>query len=358
MNDFFRKARYLYDSQRLQGYETEFELVESFREEIQKCRVKANVDINNLEYVFNAIEMNEIIATITSFNTKKTNRLRDSFKKLIVGTIQGCQKLELSAEFRHGEGWFHKTLGPKGYNRLVKLIKSELPKHNFSIMSFNYDLGLEAAFNCQGVPYFYPTIEETPNFKTVMLLKPHGSLNWFVDPTQNKIHAFQPNTSISYLQKAPEQRISCTFDQSTEFSPLINKFKLNPIPFIVPPAESKRDERSKLKKLWKTIASEVKKADVFLVIGYSLPDTDTFFKQFFALASDSSHVAKSFFVFDVSKRSIEKVHSMLGPSLLECFTYFQGTFSSCIGLLEEAYKASDNDFWPQLSRKLDNKLPD
>lgn len=78
----------------------------------------------------------------------------------------------------------------------------------------------------------------------------------------------------------------------TRFSKLI-------VPFVVPPVWNKASYHEPLHKVWKEAATALSEASYIYCLGYSLPQTDGFFKQLFALGTVGSSPLMEFKVFDI-----------------------------------------------------------
>jgi hypothetical protein len=128
-------------------------------------------------------------------------------------------------------------------------------------VTFNYDLLLESALSLEGIPYSYRL---DPTSACVTVLKPHGSINWFIRTsgkmfTQADWTDFGPHISL-FNPLLPETLpfYSSTWKQVAIIAPTPNKEILLP----------------EMKKAWTAFSSAVHAAPSLLSIGYSLPDAD------------------------------------------------------------------------------------
>ena len=171
-------------------------------------------------------------------------------------------------------------IGP--YDRLVTSLGDKT-----AIVSFNWDVLLEVALARAGRAYRYlPTRSSTIG---TVLLKPHGSINWFalldrellmVTPDSN-LAAFGDHIAY-YLLYVTDPLAPIVFGNSTVEYALAN------VPAIVPPSASKlldvggkpRDnwvEFGHIKaihNIWRTFKLMLDQASELVIIGYSLPGTD------------------------------------------------------------------------------------
>jgi len=128
-------------------------------------------------------------------------------------------------------------------------------------VTFNYDLLLETALSQEAIPYSYRL---DPSGQIVTLLKPHGSINWFLR-SPGKMFAgkgwstFGPNISV--------------FDG------------LDPglLPFgqrswrqaaLIAPTPHKQIAFAEMKRVWTSFSSAVHSSPTLLSIGYSMPEAD------------------------------------------------------------------------------------
>ena len=157
---------------------------------------------------------------------------------------------------------FQTDIQASGYavlDPLRRYVHSKGPRVTY--VTFNYDLLLETALSLEGIQYSY-RLDNTSKITT--LLKPHGSINWFLR-TSGKVF----NMPIW-----------------AEFGPNISIFSgLDPalLPFrgdvwkqvmLIAPTPHKEFSLIEMKKTWTSFSSSVHAAPVLTVIGYSLPDAD------------------------------------------------------------------------------------
>jgi hypothetical protein len=89
-------------------------------------------------------------------------------------------------------------------------------------------------------------------------------------------------------------------------------------PWIVPPTESKRVYRDRMRSIWRRAAIRIRNADAIVVIGYSLPPTDQFFRQFFALACvhddvDRTRLLQGLWIINPDVEAGQRFQALLGP---------------------------------------------
>ncbi len=172
------------------------------------------------------------------------------------------------------------------YDRLVASLSDD-----DAIVSFNWDVMIEVAFRRIGRAYTYMPRE--PSSIATLLLKPHGSINWFalldrellsID-LSHKSNMRVMGESLSYYMLYLEDPLGPPeMGNSSYFA----KLAVAPVPAIVPPRSAKtlavggptRDNfvdagHSRcMEQVWRTFNSLVASADEIVLIGYSLPGTD------------------------------------------------------------------------------------
>lgn len=135
-----------------------------------------------------------------------------------------------------------------------------------TIITFNWDLTLERALEeYPGDPGFLYTYSRHREAKSFSLLKPHGSIDWFLKKTVCKL--------------VPESKVG-RLDHTLCYYPRFNRANypelLGVAPVIVPPIATKEFESDFLKRVWRHVYRAVSDATELHVIGYSLPREDQF----------------------------------------------------------------------------------
>ena len=185
---------------------------------------------------------------------------------------------------------------PSPYDRLVGPLDD-----GSTLVSFNWDVLLENAFNRAGRAFSYLPKKRSPGCPVI--LKPHGSINWFALLDRELLDlAGDSNLDVlgddlsDYMLYLKEPLAAIKFGSSGPFL----RAALSKLPAIVPPTAAKilsvggvpRDDFVQaghvraMTKIWSTFRSAVDRARELVVIGYSLPGTDAasieLFKHFAA----------------------------------------------------------------------------
>jgi hypothetical protein len=167
-----------------------------------------------------------------------------------------------------------------------------------SVITFNYDLVLEAAMKdvkdgrirygedivsvSHSAPPDGPSIQLTAHDllpRTLYYLKIHGSLNWVVDDTSN-----HSRVAVRSVNAAREGRSS------------------GEIPLVPPTWKRSTRDGDIYSRLLSEAIEHLRTAGRIVIIGYSMPDTDTYFKYVLATALDTPEFPK-IEVWDVTPRS-------------------------------------------------------
>ncbi|MCL4283488.1 MAG: hypothetical protein KJZ62_00145 [Fimbriimonadaceae bacterium] len=215
--------------------------------------------------------------------------------------------------------------GRYDYNTLIQLADSEFDEVTWA--TFNWDALLEQAFY-----YTFYKQNRLPSCHSDLvgwdgaddkhrLLKLHGSVTWFYD-TQGQ---------VTYV---PWGKTICRGDQVGEhWSAYLTSVADAPRPMIAEPSFFKHEdliERPFLLRQWEMFDEAIAKANLVLIIGYSMPDGDAMAKQSLLTAVERDTISK-FVVVDpdstyasdglarIESGVMQRYRRVLGsPRLTEC----------------------------------------
>ncbi|MDD5455823.1 MAG: hypothetical protein PHV30_02185 [Candidatus Margulisbacteria bacterium] len=322
-----------------------FEKVYKSISALQKIHSKSQLDINNIEAIFNTFEMGKIISKLPGTETyDEIIGLINSLKEVIYTTLEKTIKFKRNAQY---------ILPSKAYERFVNLIKflreETHPKKSVSIITFNYDIALDHALYYGGFDIDYCLEDKKKSLQnTISLLKLHGSLNWALEKQSGQIMPFYlkdyfANYSIPISTIAPEITAPIWTHTLKYFDG--RKFQVEREPAIVPPSWNKTDYHKTLSKVWNKAARELEMAEYIFVIGYSMPITDTFFKLLYAIGSTGDVPLRKFCVCnpDSSGKTEERYREMLGPGAIERFNYENITFFNSIDIIKNSFSKKKNN---------------
>lgn len=301
---------------------------------LQMLHSKSQLDLVNLEAVFSTFEMANLLKKLPGFETDEIPDLLTSMRRLIVVTIE--KKLKYPFSSGHAKE-------PKPYGDFCKLIKelkdfrNETP--DASIITFNYDIAVDHALHFNNLGPNYHLSSHAGSDKAVSLLKLHGSLNWGSSTKYDQIIPFDLrdyNTKYDFSRVLSETS-EVTINIGSHLYDCKDDLEISGDPVIVPPTWNKSQYHPELTDVWAQASNELEEAENIFVVGFSLPETDIFFKHLYALGTVGETPLKSFWVFDPDDSgSVEnRYRVLLGPGALARFDYQPLTFEKAIPYIRE-----------------------
>lgn len=334
MSDFFDKARRLRDTGSLRLSVEDYAAVDRLRSELQKASAKASIDVYNLESLFVALEMMSIVGRPMQLDEAEASALLASLKRFVAAT------LDASIQHRwYADGSLARLRPAPGHDALASLIKSCIeakPARTVAVLTFNYDIGLEFALRHEGLQYDYGlgtgVVSPEP---VVRFCKLHGSLNWAdrgsTSPLE-EVAAPGGFADAAMLQRMGIERVP---RRSQEW---LERFDPKALPFIVVPTESKLEHRRRIAPIWKVAADELSGASAVVVVGYSLPPTDVFFRYFYGLGSIGPKWPEAWIVVNSDGEAIRRFRDLLSRSLESRFVPIEAGFPEARPKLVEALR--------------------
>lgn len=327
MNNFLDVADDLLRAGQFDHVKEEIESVFRLKSELGYLYNKSNMDIHNIESLFGAIEMGRIIDRLVEHEGKSIENLRSNLISLIV------QTLEESILLVRQENDLPSLKG--SYHMFVDYIE-ELGYDKCSIITFNYDLALDYALYKKEYGINYGFSQE--GGKNIQLLKLHGSTNWALN-AENQIkpiyfHEFKRYPDIPYKKVSGLNNFTIQIGtRINEFAEIIFKESgFKNVPLIVPPTWNKNMYHGDLSLVWKKAAEALRNARNIYVIGYSLPESDAFFRYLFALGTLSKEEIKKFWVYDPNNDGTVKsrFEKLVGNGIRHRFKYYSMTFNEML----------------------------
>lgn len=332
MYDFLEKAEKLARSRTLGENAAHFDRILETISDLQIIHSKSEMDISNIETLFALLEMARTIGGYKHKTVSEIDEAIKSLKILIQVTLEKTIKYTRPAV---------NMIKPAGdYEGFANLIHEKFGDDldQFSIITYNYDVALDVALKFRGYGINYH-LTESDRANTVTLLKLHGSLNWFdctgcnqIVPLENYTHfksevplGMPPNTDVRTLEiSSSESRylVHC--------APTLNSHA----PIIVPPTWNKTVYHSQIANVWIKAAKELSNTEHIFVIGYSLPESDYFFKYLYALGTIGDNTIKSFNVYNPDKEKEINYRSMISKFTAQKFNYHEMNFNKAIGQIE------------------------
>lgn len=345
MRDFLDVADRLRKTHQTGNRQEDFELVFKGIGALERAHSKAAVDIDNVESVFAAFEMAKLIGRLGELPDDDVERLPGAMRRVIEVTI------EETVEFPISQG---RIVAPVGYAKLAKLILEvcSSPVHDqgprfpgslsqFSVITFNYDLCLDFAFHSASVPVGYG-LGPFKDGPSVHVLKLHGSLNWGAC----KAHGVVAWPLADYFAKKHfllEDMQSFRLQigsRLTEFQHCSGASVDGPL--VVPPTWNKGQYQESLVPVWRTAAWELSQAENIFVCGYSLPETDQFFRYLYALGTIGPVRLKKFWVFNPDQNAEDHFRRLLGQAVLPRFQFHRLPFDQMFSVIYPVFALPTN----------------
>lgn len=331
MNDFLDTSSRLLSTNEVGGKKEHFERVFKAISSLQAVHSKAQLDLNNIESIFTALEIANVLGKLPGFETNEIGEVINSLKEMIVETLE--RTINFPTRDSH-------ILPPSSYNNFAELVKYILkdayPSYKSSVITFNYDIAADLAMMRNGLGPLYGFGPDVNAGFPTLLLKLHGSLNWAAREDNGMVH---PLTLQEYLSKYSYNGFGKSGDckipigsQLQEYYTRFTDIKVKAEPVIVPPAWNKADYHQLLAKIWGTAAKELEEAEYIFILGYSLPETDAFFRLLFGIGTVGKKPLKKVVVYNPDESGVieQRFKSMLGPGALARFEYKPLKFENSI----------------------------
>lgn len=314
MLDFLDRARQLFAADPITEVGEDLKTVFSAISNLQAVHSKSQLDLVNLETVFSAFEMAELLGLAPAENSSP-GKLTHAMRRLIAWTLKSSTLIQFSGGTRQRTAY-------QDFAQLANKLKRA------TVITFNYDVALDIAFSLLQIAYSYRIDDDALG---ISLLKLHGSVNWFRCPQCSDIVPVSLHHPRTLLPA--DARISWTdFSSSTQHCGVPVSMADS---IIVPPTWDKSAYRSSLVRVWKRAAKELAEATNIFVSGYSLPETDAFFRYLYGLGTVGGSLLKRFWVFDPDAEVHRRFRDLLGPGAKARFRAEPINFEGAIGLLQK-----------------------
>lgn len=372
MNEFLDVAERLKDNKFFDEDTPKIEAIFDSFEELHNLFAKFKLDINNIENFLGLLEMAKLLGTLGNYSDKEIDEIYNNFIALIVKTIENTVLF-------NGPDKSIKVSG--NYYGLLSEIGKILGYENTSIITFNYDIALDYSLYDYKIHVDYCLTDnlkpENKSQHSIKLLKLHGSVNWgkcnkcstiipysFKDyfSSNNKFHEVDKNLLPKIIDPSRlYMKGQITSDHKYWKLPFWNKFEAlhqhhshqnNEFlfqPAIVPPTWNKGSYHEPMKKVWGVAAKELTEAENIYIFGYSLPETDSFFKYLIALGCIGKARIKKFWVFDIEDKGVvfNKYRNFIGSTVEERFRYFNGAFEKTADGFDNRLNHQGFGYWDE-----------
>jgi hypothetical protein len=313
----------------------------------------SKMDLNNIEDLFGVMEMGVIVSRLgTQTDKAKIIGYRDSLRRVIVRTIEHTMRFQGTPKVRLRSSEQYALLA----DTIINHAQSNHPYKTSSVITFNYDCGMDIAFEYRSDG----TSEDIDyglddNRSGYRLLKLHGSINWATEFGADKsgpIHvlpiAAQGSQRALITYQVPD-RVGLSYLHGLRrgryhaYTGEMKQLDLDPV--IVPPTWSKGEHQSRISKVWELAAKDLAGAQNIFIIGYSLPETDSFFRHLMSLGTSTDVSRRRFWVFDPDKSGSVKgrYKRIIGDGVSDA-RYFPMKFdNAAISLIQAALKNEPGD---------------
>lgn len=337
MADFLDVASDLLRANAVQEKRAEFEKVFAAIGALQVVHSKAQLDLNNIESIFTVLELGKIIQRVPGLSVEGVPQVIAALKELIVKTLEVTMDFPVSDRY----------IGvPKPYEEFAKLLlhfyQDAFPSQTAAVISFNYDIAADMAMHRAGLGTDY-VIEKQPGHHIyVPLLKLHGSLNWATEKSTGKIRPLHLKNYFQHysIRHGAGANVQLPVgSQLVEYFSRYEKVEVDPEPVIVPPSWNKADYHEALSDVWASAAKHLSEAEHIFVIGYSLPETDSFFRHLYALGSVGTAPLRRISIFnpDATGATDRRFKALLGPGAIARYEYHEKTFEQAIDHIKELF---------------------
>lgn len=299
IKDFLQRARELLDNPESGLDEAErkaFRRIFAWRSEMSRCLMRINIDLYNVEELFSLADMSY------QLGVQRTKNVIDDLTMLVSRTLELLIQFQMHKEVLTDERILSDSFtrymlhDDDVYQRFLRVLLNR-NRHNIDeseldcIITLNYDTAIDWAFQRLEVDFRYchAAWDSGMNTEGYKLLKLHGSANWgmcTVCKHKQTEMTFFPHfdEEVKKLRNdtKAQPRISARCAKMLYATPCPACGKGTLRPFIVPPTWNKGVYREGLESVWQAAREALTQANRLFIVGYSLPETDTFFKYLLA----------------------------------------------------------------------------
>ncbi len=277
--------------------------VQSCRERMSRISDSFKVRLDNLEELFSLLEHEVQLAVAGAEEDRDALvlaiirtlelRLESAYRRdtpMVTGRRLGTEAAARMKEMFGLE--YAETAGSYLYHAFARAVGAtweDSKGESDSVVSFNYDLVLDRAFYEVGYQIDYGLdLASTPTAapdrpratQPIPFYKLHGSANWFRCSKCKDLFIAPPRLKMGAMEKSLlefSRRAPCPNCKAEPVSGKEHEHAPH-LPFIVPPTPTKGAYAVHLAGLWEKALGRLHHADRIVVIGYSYPETDSFFR--------------------------------------------------------------------------------
>lgn len=340
MTDFLDVANNLHRTGACGEKRDDFERVFRAIGSLQAVHSKSQLDLTNIESIFTALEIAKILGKLPEHGEDDIEAVIASLKELIVCTLE--RTITFPTRGSH-------IGAPAPYDKFAELLtylrEEAFPAQSVSVITFNYDIAADLALHHAGLGPDYGIPPDTRARNPVPLLKLHGSLNWASREDGGTVYPLPLEQYLGvYRANGFGERGTCKVpigSQLVEYFHRHTDVRVEPEPVIVPPTWNKADHHQSLAQIWSTAARHLGEADSIFILGYSLPDTDAFFRLLYALGTVGAAPLSRIAVYnpDDSGSVKARFRGMLGPAAAARFQYRPLRFEEAVSEIKALFPA-------------------
>jgi len=332
MKDFLNRAEALAKTFAGTPFAQSVATVADAQDQLQRVLINADFEVNNIEWVFGAIEMARLIGRFPGKTEPEIEALSAAIKKVIVGT------LEHSMKFRYRQSHVHPTETYGRFAELIRDLDGRTRTPRATVLTFNYDIGLDYALSHSLAPPEY-SLDPSTGSNGPLLLKLHGSLNWGRCTQCSTILPL--TTQVWFAKRMYVEDGDVELSLGSNLSQLLVCTRNGCIgapdasPVLVPPTWNKTEYHNALRNVWRRAANELGEAEQIYVIGYSLPESDMFFRHLYALGAVGKRRLKRFVAIDPEESVGAKYRLLLGGHASRGYEFRNGTFGNSLNGIKQ-----------------------
>lgn len=316
-----------------------------FRESAAKLSDNLQMDLENVEHLFSLLDALRVGGG-SDFASKPPTRA--DFTDALLRTLEVFGRLTptgstwdwrdpcfVNPDMEDKEDGTPCFEGDWLYQSFVSLLEPSSDGGSYfgdSIISFNYDLILDYSLYGHtyridyGLPpdtrFEHPHDPGTKLNGHVRLYKLHGSANWLRCKTHKKLFT----SSLIPLEDEPRtsrlatDKLTCPFCREAKSK---NDRARTHEALIVPPTWNKGTAGGWMKSVWNAALRDLQAASDIVVIGYSMPETDVFFKYLLAAGLKHGNGTR-FYLLNPDEDVANRFRRFLSPSAAESrFTWIR-----------------------------------
>ncbi len=293
MFDFLDKADQFRRAGLEEPYASAFDRVFIALSGLQPVHAKAFLDSDNIETFFGAVEMGILLGTFPGYAPADLPLLRTALIQVIVKTLEASILFESSSEgLIPPQPW-----GPFGHALREMAGHNPQRLNDWTFLTFNYDTLLELTLEVFGLPYDYGLVGDVPT-GALPVLKLHGSINWAFCRKCEKVLP-QPLGRWVGRQKGMPPRYSLPIGSDIARCHHVDCTQaFQDPPVLVPPTWDKGKYHSQIREVWQLAARKLTTAENVVLVGYSAPESDAFFRFLYALGTAGPTRLKNLSVID------------------------------------------------------------